>query len=92
MHRFQADANQLAGHPLGFLNEALYRLGDSSDASTSFHDITVGNNSFNGVPGYDATPGWDLASGWGTPKAATLVTKLIKLNKDDGLGQLSSDQ
>jgi len=88
-----ADANQLAGHPLGFLNEALYRLGDSSDASTSFHDITFGDNSFNDVPGYSATPGWDLASGWGTPQAETLVTNLIKLmDRDDGLGQLSSDQ
>ena len=88
-----ADANQLAGHPLGFLNEALYRLGDSSDAAASFHDITVGNNNFGGVTGYNATPGWDLASGWGTPQAETLVTNLIKLmDRDDGLGQLSSDQ
>jgi subtilase family serine protease len=73
-----ADADQLAGRPLGFLNDALYQIGNSSDASESFHDITVGNNGYNGVPGYNATPGWDAASGWGTPKAANLVSELIE--------------
>jgi len=28
-----------------------------------FRDITLFNNSFGGVPGYNATPGWDLATG-----------------------------
>ena len=74
-----ADADQLAGHPLGFLNRALYQLGNSSDYKQSFHDITVGTNSFAGVPGYDATSGWDLASGWGTPKAANMISELIQL-------------
>ena len=76
-----ADANQLAGHPLGFLNTALYQLGNSSAARSSFHDITVGNNGLNGVPGYSATSGWDLASGWGSPQVSALVTNLIKLLK-----------
>jgi subtilase family serine protease len=57
-----ADLDQLAGHPIGFLNPYLYALGA---AGIGFHDITVGNNSDNGVPGYTATPGWDPASGWG---------------------------
>jgi len=74
-----ADADQLAGHPLGFLNRALYQLGNSSDYKQSFHDITVGTNSFAGVPGYDATRGWDLASGWGTPKTANMFSELIQL-------------
>ena len=47
----------------------------------SFHDITVGNNAFAGVSGYNATTGWDLATGWGTPKAATMVTELIEIIK-----------
>jgi kumamolisin len=63
-----ADANQMAGHPLGFLNPKLYMLGATIGQSAFFHDITIGNNSFNGVPGYRATIGWDLVSGWGTPK------------------------
>lgn len=73
-----ADADQQAGHPLGLLNSALYQLGNSSNYGPSFHDITLGNNSFAGVPGYSATLGWDLASGWGTPKAATLFSNILK--------------
>ena len=33
--------------------------------SSLMHDITVGNNSDNGVAGYSATPSWDLATGMG---------------------------
>jgi subtilase family serine protease len=65
-----ADLNQLIGHPIGFLNPYLYALGA---ARIGFHDITVGNNSFAGVPGYSATPGWDAASGWGTPDVGQLL-------------------
>jgi subtilase family serine protease len=74
-----ADGNQLAGHPLGFLNNALYKLGNSNDAGESFHDITVGNNSFAGIPGYNATSGWDITTGWGTPRAGNLLQELIRL-------------
>jgi subtilase family serine protease len=73
-----ADANQLAGHPLGFLNRKLYAIGVESDL---FHDITFGSNAFNGfngVPGYIATPGWDLATGFGTPDLGKLVWELAK--------------
>jgi len=73
-----ADADQMAGHPLGFLNPALYQLGNSSKAGNSYHDITIGNNGFGGIPGYDATPGWDPASGWGSPKVSGLLPVLIK--------------
>jgi len=31
-----------------------------------FHDVTSGNNGFDGVPGITAGPGWDGASGWGS--------------------------
>jgi subtilase family serine protease len=71
-----ADANQLAGRPLGFLNLKLYSLAALVGQSQFFHDITIGNNSFNGVPGYGATTGWDLASGWGTPNLGKLVWEL----------------
>ena len=71
-----ADANQLAGHPLGFLNLKLYSLVALVGQSQFFHDITVGNNGFNGVPGYTATTGWDLASGWGTPNLGKLVREM----------------
>jgi subtilase family serine protease len=71
-----ADANQLAGHPLGFLNLKLYSLVALVGQSQFFHDITIGNNGFNGVSGYGATTGWDLASGWGTPNLGKLVWEL----------------
>jgi hypothetical protein len=79
---------------LGYLNFALYELGNSRSAADSFHDITNGNNAFvSGVPGYSAAPGWDLASGWGSPQTETLVKNLIQsCNQDDGTSQLSSQQ
>jgi subtilase family serine protease len=74
-------ADQVAGHPLGLINPALYALGWASqhgDRDTGLVDITTGNNSFAGVTGYDATPGYDLASGWGTIDAAKFVPALAR--------------
>jgi subtilase family serine protease len=59
-----ADLNQLLRRPIGLLNPYLYLLGITHHG---FHDVTVGNNAFAGVPGFAATPGWDLATGWGSP-------------------------
>jgi subtilase family serine protease len=75
-----ADANQLAGHPLGFLNPKLYLLGALGEHSEFFHDIKFGSNAFpfNAVPGYIATRGWDLTTGWGTPKVEKLVRELAE--------------
>ncbi len=54
-----AIANQMAGHPLGFLNPGLYKLATSATYHQDFHDITQGNNSNSqaGVKGYSASPG-----------------------------------
>jgi len=74
-----ADANQLAGQPLGFLNPKLYSLG--ANAGQPLHDITFGSNAyngFNGIPGYGATVGWDFTTGWGTPNVGKLVWALAK--------------
>jgi subtilase family serine protease len=68
-----ADANQLAGHPLGFLNPKLYAIGEESEL---FRDIKFGSNASNGVPGFIATRGWDLATGWGTPDLDRLVWEM----------------
>ena len=59
-----ADLDQFTRHPLGLLNPYLYVLGAFG---IGFHDVTVGNNGVNGVPGYNATPGWDAATGFGSP-------------------------
>jgi hypothetical protein len=49
----------------------LYKL-----PAADFHDITSGNNNYNGTGGYDAGTGYDLASGLGTPIANLLIPAL----------------
>jgi subtilase family serine protease len=71
-----ADVDQLAHHPVGLLNPYLYALGH---AGIGYHDVTVGNNGLDGVPGYNATPGWDAATGWGTPDLGALVSDIAHL-------------
>lgn len=76
-----AIANQMAGHSLGFINAALYKLVASSAYTQDFHDITVGNNTtvVDGkfVPGYSASQGWDPITGLGSPNAEKLLPDLI---------------
>ncbi len=78
---FMAIADQMAGHPLGFINPALYKLATSSSYAQDFHDITVGNNTVdvNGTPvqGYPAVQGWDPITGLGTPDAEKLLPGLV---------------
>jgi subtilase family serine protease len=69
-------ANQYGGHSLGYLNPGLYRLGRGTSYASSIHDITVGDNSNLGIPGYTAAAGWDPTTGWGTPNAANLLPNL----------------
>jgi len=75
----QAIANQVAGHPLGFINPGLYKLGASRTYRQDFHDITQGNNDCleAGVKGYSAVPGWDAVTGLGSPNAERLIPDLI---------------
>ncbi len=65
-------ADQIAGHPLGDINQKLYEL--ESDPESGIVDVTEGNNSelieegelsFT-VKGYEAKKGYDMASGLGT--------------------------
>jgi subtilase family serine protease len=72
-----ADANQWAGHPLGFLNPRLYALAANGNYPKFFRDITVGNNGQDNLPGYNAGAGWDLTTGWGSPRASALILRLI---------------
>jgi subtilase family serine protease len=75
-------ADQQAGHPLGFVNPAIYRIARGPLYHKAFHDITTGNNtvSLNGVTvtGYQAGPGWDPVTGWGTPDAQVLIPLLAR--------------
>ncbi len=76
----EAIANQMAKHPLGFINPGLYKLAASATYHQDFHDITQGNNGNPqaGVKGYSAAPGWDPVTGLGTPNAEKLIPDLIK--------------
>ena len=64
-------ANDGSG-PLGFINPALYQIGDAggSTYSAAFHDVTSGSN------GFSATTGYDLATGWGSPNGVGLLNAL----------------
>jgi subtilase family serine protease len=71
-------ANEAAGTSLGFINPALYAIGNNpTKYANDFHDITVGNNQLAGTPvGFSAATGFDDASGWGTPNVTNLVADL----------------
>jgi subtilase family serine protease len=75
-------ADQEAGHPLGFVNPAIYRIARGPLYHQAFHDITTGDNTvvLNGVTitGYQAGPGWDPVTGWGTPDAQVLIPLLAR--------------
>lgn len=70
--------------PVGFLNPALYQVGEGSTYLSCFHNITNGNNAWTNAVShtgtdnlYVATPGYNLCDGWGTPAGASLVDALI---------------
>jgi subtilase family serine protease len=75
-------AGQVAGHPLGLINPALYRL--SGQRAPGIADVTGGNNTVefpqggknHTVTGFSARPGYDLASGVGTVWAPLFVPEL----------------
>jgi len=73
-------ADQYAGHHLGFVNPAIYRIALSTHYRQAFHDITTGNNTASFPPvtitGYQAAPGWDPVTGRGSPDAQVLVPLL----------------
>ncbi|TCO60498.1 S53 family peptidase [Actinocrispum wychmicini] len=65
--------NARHGGKLGNLNPTFYSIGNGSTYTTGFHDITTGNNSFNGVTGFTAATGYDQTTGWGSFKSAALA-------------------
>ena len=76
-------ADQVAGHPLGVINPALYSM--SASGAPGIVDVTSGNNTVSfkqhglrTVTGFQALPGYDLASGVGTVDANLFVPELAK--------------
>jgi N-acetylneuraminic acid mutarotase len=78
---FMALVNQQAAEagrpPIGFLNPAIYSIGQSTSYSAGFHDIISGNNDCCGQPvWYSAVAGYDLVTGWGSPNGQNLIDAL----------------
>jgi hypothetical protein len=78
-------ADQVAGHPRGLINPALYAL--SAERARGIADVLKGNNTvsfeqdgkLDTVKGFAAQPGYDLASGVGTVNADSFVFELAKV-------------
>ena len=76
-------ADQVAGHPLGLINPALYAM--SAAHAPGIVDVTKGNNTVSFtqagklvmVKGFPALPGYNLAAGVGTVDAAKFVPELV---------------
>jgi hypothetical protein len=66
---------------VGFINPAIYALGNGPGYSNCFHDITLGNNTWSGSPtNFYAVAGYDLCAGWGTPNGTNLINALFGTN------------
>ena len=92
---FTALVNQQAaanGHAtVGFINPAIYSIGNSSSYTSNFHDVTTGNNTNSASPTkFFAAPGDDLCTGWGTPKGQSLIDALTGLAADLALTESAS--
>lgn len=87
-------ADQVAGHPLGQINPAIYRL--ESEHAPGIVDVTSGNNSVSfdqganakpvSVEGYPAGRGYDLVTGVGTVNAKDFVYELAASDSGRKLG------
>jgi subtilase family serine protease len=64
--------------PVGFINPALYRLGQSSGYLSCFHDIAIGNSFTTASPTeFSAVAGYDLCTGWGAPNGRNFINALL---------------
>jgi subtilase family serine protease len=78
-------ADQVAGHPLGLINPALYKL--ASEHAAGIVSVRSGNNTVSfrqhgrsyTVHGFTARPGYNLATGLGTVNGRYFVTELARL-------------
>ena len=78
---FTALVNQQAvsnsGTTVGFINPAIYAIGQGTNYTSDFHDTTVGNNfSTNSPSKFPSATGYDLCTGWGTPNGMALISAL----------------
>ncbi len=70
-------AASLGSPPLGFINPAIYAIGQGPNYDRDFHDVTTGNNNCCGQSlWFSAAPGYDLVTGWGSPNGQNLINDL----------------
>ncbi len=64
--------------PIGFANPTLYNVAGGSSYSSTFSDITSGNNDYTGTNDglYPAGTAYDMASGLGSPNGSALPAAL----------------
>lgn len=82
---FAALINQQAASsgkpPIGFINPAIYAIGESPLYTNCFHDIIVGNNTnATSTNLFFACSGYDLCTGWGSPTGQQLIDALTSLS------------
>jgi subtilase family serine protease len=77
-------AGQEAGHPVGLINPALYKMAAAHDrgivdvvSGSNGGTFSVGGRQYT-VPGFAAGPGYDLVTGLGTVDARYFVPELAK--------------
>jgi len=90
-----AIADEQAGYDLGFINRALYHIGQAqSHYSPSFFDVTSGNNSVLPlVQGFTAGLGWDATTGLGSPTTDQLVSYLLQfVSAGDGTAAIAGSK
>jgi kumamolisin len=70
------------GCKLGDVHATVYKLGlaQAANGAAPFHDITSGNNTFDGITGFTAGPGYDAVTGWGSIDAAVLLANFPSCN------------
>ena len=74
----QADIQNGGNGRLGNVAPRLYVMGEQMNVGTTgLRDVTLGNNSFNGVTGFNAGPGYDQTTGWGTPDIGIFVPAFV---------------
>jgi N-acetylneuraminic acid mutarotase len=70
---------------LGFINPAIYSIGNGSSYGADWHDIASGNNDCCGQSAwYSAVTGYDLVTGWGSPNGQNLINALAPLPTGPG--------
>ncbi len=64
--------------PIGFINPAVYSIGQGPNYNSDFNDVITGNNNLQNDYTYyfSAVKGYDLCTGWGSP-AGNLINDLV---------------